>query len=142
MLKSLGKVVLFFSFAALVAAAPMRASAQDMSKSKATNKPPATASAKSLPFTGKLGAVDTSAKTITLDESTKRVFQITSETKITRADKPAILSDAVVGEAIRGSYKKTDDGKLVAVSLFLGPKTDATKPKTTTKTNSVPMSKN
>lgn len=72
-----------------------------------------------IPFRGKIGAVDKSAKTITVGE---RTFQITSETRIRKADKPATLDDAVVGEEIGGSYNKTDDGKLMARSIRIGPR--------------------
>ena len=76
----------------------------------------------SLPFHGKVGAVDKTAKTITVGGL---VFQVTSETKITKADKPATMDAASVGEEIRGSYKKTENGKLVAVLIRIGPKPEA-----------------
>jgi hypothetical protein len=147
MIKHLGKITLTVLLLSL-AAAPLRASAQDMSgtnkpKSKSTNSAAAAdAKAKPLPFKGKLGAVDNNAKTITLDESTKRVFMITSETRLTKSGKPATLEDAVVGDDITGSYKKLSDGKLSAVSVNLGGKA-ATPPvpgKTKKDTNSVPVS--
>jgi hypothetical protein len=75
-----------------------------------------------IPFRGKIGAVDKTAKTITVGE---RTFQVTSETKIAKGEKPATLDDAAVGEEIRGSYKKTDDGKLIAQRVSIGPKPEA-----------------
>jgi hypothetical protein len=144
MMKLIGKISVAVILLSL-AVAPLRASAQDMTttnktKSKSTNSPAASdAKAKSLPFKGKLGAVDNNAKTITLDEKTKRVFIITSETRLTKNGKPATLQDAVVGEEITGSYKKQADGKLSAVSVNLGGKA-ATPPssgKTKKETNSV-----
>lgn len=111
--------------AAVVLAVPVHVSAQS------TNKPAATApDAKSrpIPFRGKLAAVDKTAKTITLDEKTKRTFQVTSETKIMKDDKPATLDDATVGEAVRGSYRKSDDGKMTLRLLSIGAKGEA-KPK-------------
>lgn len=75
------------------------------------------------PFNGRISAVDTINKTITVGQSEKkRVFHITSETRMVKAGKPAILDDAVVGEEIGGLCRKTDDGKLEAVSLRFGPK--------------------
>ena len=41
-------------------------------------------------------------------------------TKITKDGKPAALSDGVVGERVSGSYKKTADGKLDAVTIYFG----------------------
>jgi hypothetical protein len=119
MIKSLRTMTLAGLLAAVVLAVPVHVSAQS------TNKPAATApesKAKSIPFHGKLAAVDKTAKTITLDEKTKREFQVTSETRIMKNDKPATLDDATVGEAVRGSYRKGDDGKLSLRSLTIGAK--------------------
>jgi len=96
---------------------------------QSTNKPPtqkaapakpadADKPAKSGPFHGKLAALDKVAKTITVG---KRSFQITSETKLKKAGKPATLDDAVLGETVSG-YVKALDGKLVASSVNFGPK--------------------
>lgn len=75
------------------------------------------------PFTGKVTEVDKTAKTFTLAGKEKpRVFQITSETKITKAGKPAILDDAVVGEAAGGLAKRSEGGKDEAISVRFGPK--------------------
>ncbi len=75
-----------------------------------------------IPFNGELTAVDNAVKTITVG---KRTFQITSETRIYKGVKtPATLEDGVVGEVVRGSYKKSEDGKLVAISVYFGPKAE------------------
>jgi hypothetical protein len=74
------------------------------------------------PFRGKLAAVDKTAKTIKLGES---VYQITSETKITKDGKPATLEDGVVGEPVTGYVKPTEDGKSVATTVHFGAKGDA-----------------
>jgi len=75
-----------------------------------------------IPFRGKISAVDQTAKTITVGE---RTFQITSETRIMKAGKPATLTDAAVGEEVGGSYVKADDGKLTARMVRIGPKPEA-----------------
>jgi hypothetical protein len=72
-----------------------------------------------IPFHGKLKAVDSTAKTITVGELS---IQITSETKITKAGNAATLAEGVVGEEISGAYKKTEDGKLHATKIHFGPK--------------------
>lgn len=79
-----------------------------------------------IPFRGKVGAVDTKAMTLTVG---KRTFQVTSDTKILRDGQPATLADGMAGEPARGAYKKTDDGKLVALSVHFGSKSKE-KPKT------------
>jgi hypothetical protein len=127
MIKSIGKLTLATIFAALVVGVPLSVSAQD----KTTPPPSAPAPAvkpKGIPFHGKLGAVDKVNKTITLDEKTKRVFEVTSDTKIMKAGKPATLDDGVVGEDVGGQYTKSADGKLMLRSLRFG-----AEPETSTK---------
>ena len=70
-----------------------------------------------LPFRGKLSAIDKNAMTIAVGE---RTFEITSETKITKDNVPATLADGVVGEMVGGAYKKNADGKLSATSIHFG----------------------
>jgi hypothetical protein len=72
-----------------------------------------------VPFRGKIDAVDKTAKAVKVGE---RTFQITSQTRITKAGKPATLDDAAVGEEVGGRYKKADDGKLLLQSLRIGPR--------------------
>ena len=89
----------------------------------ASPSPTATAAAmkkpRSIPYHGKIGAVDAAAKTFTVGS---RTFRITSETTITKSGSPAGINDIVVGEEVRGSYWKHDDGSLDARSVKLGPK--------------------
>jgi hypothetical protein len=92
-------------------------------KKKAANR--------TLPFHGKLKAIDNSAKTISIGNET---IQITSETKITKLAKPATLADGAVGDDVAGSYRKDADGKWMAVSLRFGPKPPPPEPGET-KTN-------
>jgi len=73
----------------------------------------------SIPFHGNIVTMDKNAKTVTVG---KRIFQITSETKIFKSDKPATFADGAVGEYVTGSYHKTDDGKLIAHSVYYGGK--------------------
>jgi hypothetical protein len=96
-------------------------------KKSATEAKQSTSKPKSIPFHGNLVALDKSAKTISVD---KRVFQVTSETKIFKGDKPATLDEGTTGEVVTGSYIKGDDGKLTAHSVYFGgkPKKPETKP--------------
>ena len=71
-----------------------------------------------LPARGKVAAIDKTAKTFKVGE---RVFHINSETRITKAGKPAKLEDAVVGEDV-GIYYKKDGEKLVALTVRFGPR--------------------
>jgi hypothetical protein len=110
-------------FATAIIAAPVLARAQD----KGTNAPAApsqTEPAKpkkheSAPFHGTVSAVDTKAMTLTVG---KHTFNVTSDTKITKEGKPAILSDIAVGDKVGVAYKKTGD-KLAAITINVGKKT-------------------
>ena len=74
-----------------------------------------------VPFHGKVKSVNPQASSLSLDD---RTFVITSTTKITKDGHAAALGDMTVGEEVRGSYVKGDDGKLTALSLYLGAKAD------------------
>ena len=120
-------VIVATSIAAMLAGSPPATRAQSTNKTakttekKAPSEKSETASKRSssIPFQGHLLEVNKTAKTIKVD---KRTFEITSETKIHRADKSATLDDGIKGEYITGSYKKSDDGKLIASSIYYGGK--------------------
>jgi hypothetical protein len=115
MTKSILKLSLLSLLAIAVGGLVVQARAQETDKPTVEKKE----SKKSgvTPFHGKLKAVDTTAKTITVGELT---IQITSDTKISKAGKPATLEDGVVGEDVSGAYRKTADGKLDATTVHLG----------------------
>lgn len=119
MTKTIAKLAFIGVLTGLIAGAPLRVLAED--KPAAERKVPPKGERKGgvTPFVGKVTAVDKAAKTIKVGE---RTFQITSESKITKADKPATLDDAVVGDAVRGAFRKTDDGKMAAITIRLGAK--------------------
>ncbi|MBI3878059.1 MAG: hypothetical protein HY300_19215 [Verrucomicrobia bacterium] len=70
-------------------------------------------------FTGKVTAVDATAKTVTLSGKTARVLQVSSQTRIEKDGKPATFDDIKVGEEVTGSYKKVED-KLEASLIRIG----------------------
>ena len=115
------------------------ASGSLVQSARAEDKPDAAAAAKKpaadqMPFHGKIGAVDKTAKTITIEGREKgRTIQITSGTKIRKAGKPATLEDATPGEEVGGLAKRLADGKLEAVSLRVGPKPEVEKKKSKAK---------
>jgi hypothetical protein len=121
MTRKIAKITTLSLFAAALVAMPVLSRAQD---SNALASPDQTAPAKpkkhsNPPFHGKLSAVDTNAMTLTVGTLT---LQVTPDTKITKDGKPAVLADGVVGQPVSGSYKKTDDGKLNAVTVHFGVK--------------------
>ena len=108
-----------FSMLALCAAAilavPASSSAQVTTNTPAPPvKQHAAAPSATLAFHGVLTAVDTNAMTLTVE---KRTFNMTSETIVTRNDKPAVLAEGTVGDLVSGTYKKNAEGKLDAVML-------------------------
>ena len=129
MIKSILKFSLLGLLAIGVAGTPVVLRAQDTPAAPATPPAAKKPSNRAIPFHGKLKAVDNTAKTISVGEQT---IQITSDTKITKAAKPATLEDGTVGDDVAGSYRKDADGKMNAVSLRFGPKpvADASQTKT------------
>lgn len=74
------------------------------------------------PFRGKLKAVDKAAMTLTIAGKDKdRVVHLTTETKYTKAGKPATLADAVVNEEIGGYARKGEGERTEALSVRFGP---------------------
>jgi hypothetical protein len=127
MIKSVLRIGAVSLLAAAIAGMPAQLLAQSTNKPAATKKSAtvkkdSAAKKKSAhPFHGNLAAVDKTAKTIKLGES---VYQVTSETKITKDGKPATLDDGVVGEPVSGYAKPTDDGKMAATTVRFGAKAE------------------
>jgi len=72
-------------------------------------------------FHGMISAVDQSAKTFTLSgKKQSRVFTVTDKTSITKAGKPATMTDVTENEEASGSYWKNTDGMLEAKTVKLG----------------------
>ncbi|HLX94925.1 MAG TPA: hypothetical protein VKU37_04200 [Verrucomicrobiae bacterium] len=118
------KFTLLSLLATALMALPMLASAQDANTNTPASSEQSTTTKPQkhgfIPFHGKLNAVDASAKTLTVGN---RTFQVTADTKIFSNGEPAALSDGVVGEPVRGAYKKTEAGLLEAVTVHFGAKT-------------------
>ena len=104
------------SIAATAVALPLQAAEKNAPAEAKKEKQP-----KGMPFNGKIKSVDKTNKTITIDREKSNTFHVTSETKITKAGKPATFDDVVVGEVVGGQAREKD-GKLVAISLRVGPK--------------------
>jgi hypothetical protein len=127
MMKSILKLGALSLLAAAIAAAPTQLLAQSTNKPTASKKATvdkkesATKKKTAHPFHGKLAAVDKVAKTIKVGES---IYQVTSETKITKEGKPATLEDGVVGEPVSGYVKPTEDGKMAATTMRFGAKAE------------------
>src|SRR6185437_1129235 len=115
----MNKSILKFSLLGLLAIAVAGTPAVLHAQTTANNAPAKKSASRTLPFHGKLKAIDNSAKTISVGNET---IQITSTTKISRSGKPATLADGAVGDEVAGAYKKDAAGKLNAVSLHFAPK--------------------
>ena len=124
MKKNITRIAVVALLTAAIGAAPTQVFGGDQKKDQPAEggKKEASAGEKKkgrLPFHGKIAAVDKKAKTFTVGE---RTFQVTSETKLNKAGKPATLDDAAVGEEVGGSFEKAEDGKLHAKTVHLGPR--------------------
>jgi hypothetical protein len=123
MKNTVSQIIPLSLFAAALLALPALVQAQDTK----TDAPPAsdqTTTPKpkahnAIPFHGKLTAVDTSARTLTVGN---RTFEVTAGTKIFNNGEPATLADGKVGEPVRGNYQKAESGKLEAVTVHFGAK--------------------
>ncbi len=71
-----------------------------------------------LTVTGKVVNVDTNVMALTIG---KHTYDVTSATRITKAEKPAVLSDIAVDDKVTVVYKKAGD-KLIAATVSDGKK--------------------
>lgn len=135
MIKSTFKYSVMLATALALAALPVLAAdskpADKPQKPKREAGSKAEATGQVVPFHGKIASKTDSS--ITIGE---RTIQITSDTKIVKAGKPATLADAAVGEEVGGQYR-TDNNKLIARSLRIGPKPEAADKDATKKADSV-----
>lgn len=133
MKNQIAKLTMFTLVAAALLALPALSRAGSPTNAPAAShaKPPKKA-ASSLPFRGTVTALDSNTMTLTVGE---RIFNISSETKITKDGKPAVLADGVAGEPVSGSYRKGADDKLNAATIHFTTK-PADKKKSTDKKKS------
>jgi len=79
--------------------------------------------AKRIPFRGKISAVDSAAKTFTLEGKQKaRIFHVTAETRLKKDSQPARFDALKVGETVGGQYCAGTGGTLEVVSMNIGAK--------------------
>jgi Cu/Ag efflux protein CusF len=115
MKKHIAKISMLTLCAAAILAVPASSSAQATTNTPAPPvKKRAAAPSVAVSFHGVLTAVDTNAMTLTIE---KRTFNMTSETIVTKNDKPAVLAEGAVGDQVSGTYKKNADAKLDAVTV-------------------------
>lgn len=112
---------------ALALAGPFSAQAKSK-KSEAGASVAATSPAEKgerpLPYLGKIGTVDASAKTFAImpKDGKERVFTVTDKSVLTKGGKPATFTDIVKDEEVRGSYWKKGE-TMEAKTVKLGPLT-------------------
>jgi hypothetical protein len=131
-MKTKNRTVIAASVAALVLSAPLSSWAKENKSappapvaSVAPSSVSQTKSRRSIPYHGKISAVDQTAKTFSIPGLEKiRVFTITDTTVITKDGNPGTLADVVEDEDVRGSYWKRADGSLEARSVKLGQKAE------------------
>ncbi len=112
------------------AAAPATEKKTDTKKSSKQQK---------VPFKGEVKKADQQAKCFAIGE---RTFHITSETRIQKDGKPATFQEVKVGEKVTGSYATSPEGRLEAISVFVGGKpAEATKMKEAKKEKGEPKAK-
>jgi hypothetical protein len=73
-----------------------------------------------LPFNGKVAAVDVKNGTLTLSGPAKRELHVVDTSKVTRDGRIATLQGVVIGEPVSGSYNRADTNRLVAIRVTFG----------------------
>lgn len=119
MIKSTVRFTLLGVAVLALAATPLRAGdSMNTNEAKPKIKAPSKAERTGVagPFHGTLTAKTDAS--ITLKE---RVFEVTSQTKITKDGKPATLADAEIGQSVGGQFRK-EGGKQIALSIRFGDK--------------------
>ncbi|MFL6526907.1 MAG: hypothetical protein ACJ8LI_11335 [Chthoniobacterales bacterium] len=117
------------AFAASKKASPSPAPSPAASASPAAS--PSAKAPRSIPFHGKVGKVDTSAKTFTIEGKTNsRTFKVTDKTTVTNNGAAASAADIKEGANISGSYWKQSDGSLECRSVKIGGASGETKKST------------
>jgi hypothetical protein len=125
MSRNVVKTLILTLLASAIIAVPAVSRAQDNSTNalatsgQSTNAPVKPKKRGSLVVSGNASEVDTNAMTLTVG---KHTFDITSETRITKNGKPAILSDIAAGDKVGVAYKQTADGKFNAATINDGKK--------------------
>ena len=80
-------------------------------------------SVKRIPFRGKISAVDSAAKTFTLEGKQKsRTFHVTTETRLKKDGQEARFDDLKVGETVGGQYCEGTGGAMEVVTVNIGAK--------------------
>ncbi len=115
--------------AALVSSSAVRAQTSDgkSSEPRASQAPADKSSRKSIrsvPFRGKVAALDSQKKTFTLSGPKQRVFHLSTDTPIEKGGKSATFADIAVGDEARGMYQ-TEDEQLMVIKASFGPKADS-----------------
>lgn len=83
------------------------------------------ASGHAYPFRGTVDAINSSAKTITLDgKKTERVLHVTDASVLEKDGKPAKIEEIASGDYARGLLSKPDGSREILVKATFGPKPD------------------
>jgi hypothetical protein len=72
-------------------------------------------------FHGKVDAVDSAAKTLTVGGT---LIYVSDNTKITKKGKAIMLSEIMAGDQVHGTTRQTFDGKTEAVSVTVGDRSE------------------
>ncbi len=77
---------------------------------------------RTVPFRGKVAALDAQKKTFTLSGPKQRVFQLSTDTQIEKGGQPAAIEDITTGDEARGLCQIDEDGQRVVIKASFGPK--------------------
>ena len=77
---------------------------------------------RTVPFRGKVAALDALKKTFTLSGPKQRVFQLSTDTQIEKGGHPAAIGDIATGDEARGLCQIDEDGQRIVIKASFGPK--------------------
>ena len=72
----------------------------------------------SIPFRGKVDSVDTSARTLTVNN---KLINLNDATKLTKLGRDITIYEIMVGDDVHGLARQTFDGRTEAISVMVGP---------------------
>ena len=115
------KPILQFASASLLGAVLLAVPATLHAQDAGTNSTSASTATSTTKFSGTVTAIDTNAMTFTVGSE---IYALTGESFLNKNGKPAILSEATVGDDVHGTYTKGSDGKSDAAKVWFGKGTD------------------
>jgi hypothetical protein len=106
----------------LIVSSPLSVSAQEQEKEKGKSKTgkKEDKAKRTVPFRGTVKSSDRNSMSVTVEGKDKvQVINVSSETRIMKAGKPATFADIAVGDDVRAVVKQNAEGKETADTILI-----------------------